>query len=70
MPAFGHEEWGRDGQRGFTIQARVSRAVWPGGAAVCSIVSAPAFFPDLVYLTDQEGRAMELRPYKFRMLRG
>jgi hypothetical protein len=71
MPAFGREEWVREGQRGFTIHAHVSHAVWPGERAICHLLTAPTMMPDMWFIQDGETGAMsELRAYRYGMLRG
>lgn len=71
MPAFGREEWVRDGHRGFTIHARVSHAVWPGGRALCYLLTVPEYKADMWLLRDGEtGRFKELASYQFGMFRG
>jgi hypothetical protein len=52
----------------FTITAHVSHAIWPGGRALCHLMTAPKWMPDLWFVQDDEtGIVSELRPYKFGM---
>lgn len=56
-----------DEQHYFTIQARATYAVWPGGAFVCAKVSAPKYMPDQWYLGNVEtGTVSILAPYVYR----
>lgn len=54
----------------FTIKAKVRHADWPGGRALCSVLSAPGYFADLWFLSNAEtGRTDELRVYRVGMFR-
>ena len=54
----------------FTISAKVRHADWPGGRALCSVLSAPRWFPDQWFLSSGEtGRTAVLEIYRFGMFR-
>lgn len=59
-----------DPQTHVTITATVRHADWPGGQALCSVLSAPPWFPDMWFLSNGEtGRTAELRLYRYEPLR-
>lgn len=53
--------------RSFTIRAQQSTALWPGDGVICVKVSAPRYFPDILYLVDRNDRVSELELYRFGM---
>lgn len=53
----------------FTIQAQRAQALWPGDGVICVKVSAPTWFPDIVYLVDRDDRVSVLEPYRLGMFR-
>jgi hypothetical protein len=54
----------------FTIQAKVRHADWPGGRALCSVLSAPEYFEDQWFVSNAEtGRTDVLEVFRFGMLR-
>lgn len=55
---------------GFEIHAHVSQALWPGDGVICKRLSAPKWFPDMLFLVSRDDRVSELRPYQFGMFKG
>jgi hypothetical protein len=67
---YGRNAMGEQERQSFTIHAHVSHAVWPGERAICHLLTAPKYMPDMWFLQDGETGAMsDLAPYRFGMFR-
>lgn len=57
-----------DHPNAFTIHARVRHADWPGGRALCSVLTAPGWLAEMWFLSSGEtGRTAVLERYQFGM---